>query len=740
MAMKKIRRLAQKFGLGRGICVLLLFALVGLRIWDPPPLKELRLRTFDTYQVLGPRKALERPAVIIDIDDQSLAKFGQWPWPRTLVADMVRKLTDLGVAAIGFDIIFAEPDRVSPNLMAGTLGDLDEETREKLRRLPSNDQVLADAIRQSRVVLGQSGSPVPGPPSDAQLPVTGIAMRGSDPSAFLPTFPGFLRNIPVLEQAAAGRGLLSIDPEADGIVRRVPLVLKAQGTVVPALTMELLRVATRSGIILVKGDTAGVRSVAVPGFELPTDHNGQIWIHFGRHDPRRFVSAKDLLEDRVEPDRISGKLALVGTSAVGLNDLKPTPVDGAMPGVEIHAQILESALSKTVLDRPNYTTASELAVAVVVSSTVITLAPILSASIVLGMGAAVALALVGVSGYCYANFNTLLDFTFPWLCTFSVYLALIFINYFREQSQRRQIRSAFGQYLAPALVEQLAHSPEKLVLGGEERSMSILFSDVRGFTSISELYKADPQGLTTLMNRLLTPLTNAIIDHHGTIDKYMGDAVMAFWNAPLDDPDHEINACASALEMIDRLGRLNRERHEEAKTSGQRFIPFRIGIGINTGRCVVGNLGSDLRFNYSVLGDPVNVASRLEGQTKYYGVTVIIGSRTAEKAKEKFAILEVDLITVKGKTEPEAIYTVVGREEIAGDIRFQELRKVYSTMLYSYRSRDWEGALEALQTCQAVEENFGMAGLFDLYRARVQAFSETAPPLDWNGVFVAETK
>jgi len=463
-------------------------------------------------------------------------------------------------------------------------------------------------------------------------------------------------------------------------------------------------------------------------------------VHFTRHDPQRFISVKDLLEGRVEPAQIAGKLALIGTSAVGFNDLKPTPVHGAMPGVEIHAQILESALTGSVLDRPNYAMLAELAVAAAISTAIIAFAPIVSASIVLGMGGAVALSLVGISGYYYMSLNSLVDFTFPWLCTFSVYLALIFINYFREQSQRRQIRSAFGQYLAPALVEQLAHSPEKLVLGGEDRDMSILFSDVRGFTSISELYKADPQGLTTLMNRLLTPLTNAIIEHHGTIDKYMGDAVMAFWNAPLDDTDHEINACASALEMIDRLEQLNRERQEEAKNAGQSFIPFRIGIGINTGRCVVGNLGSDLRFNYSVLGDPVNVASRLEGQTKYYGVTVIIGSKTADKAKEKFAILEVDLITVKGKTEPEAIYTVLGREEVAGDIRFQELRKVYSTMLHSYRSRDWEGAMEALQVCRSFDPDFGLEALFDLYLARIQAFSEVAPSSDWKGVFVAETK
>jgi len=316
---------------------------------------------------------------------------------------------------------------------------------------------------------------------------------------------------------------------------------------------------------------------------------------------------------------------------------------------------------------------------------------------------------------------------------------ITFYTYNRVEAQRSQIRHAFGQYLAPALVEQLAQSPEKLVLGGEEREMTILMSDVRGFTSISETYKDDPQGLTSLMNRLLTPLTNTILSHEGTIDKYIGDAIMGFWNAPLSVSDHELKACAAALDMIDRLEALNRERLQEARV-GLPFLPFRIGIGINTGRCVVGNLGSDLRFNYSVLGDPVNVAARLEGQTKFYGVPIIIGSRTGEKARGKFAILELDLITVKGKTEPQTIYALLGREEIASDSKFQELRKLWSTMLYCYRSRDWDDALEAIELCRTAEHNFGLAALFDLYRTRIQAFRESAPPADWAGIFVAETK
>jgi adenylate cyclase len=317
---------------------------------------------------------------------------------------------------------------------------------------------------------------------------------------------------------------------------------------------------------------------------------------------------------------------------------------------------------------------------------------------------------------------------------------ITFYTYHGAEAQRSQIRHAFGQYLAPALVEQLAQTPEKLVLGGEEREMTILFGDVRGFTAISELYKDDPQGLTSLMHRLLTPLTNAIVGQEGTIDKYIGDAVMGFWNAPLSVPQHELKACAAALDMMERLAVLNRERQEESKAAGQPFLPLRIGIGINTGRCLVGNLGSELRFNYSVLGDPVNVASRLEGQTKFYGVPILIGAKTGEKAKEKFATLEIDLVTVKGKTEPETVYTLLGREEVASDVPFQEFRKLWSTMIYCYRSRDWEGALEAIELCRSAENNFGLGTLLDLYSTRVQAFQASAPPADWTGIFVAETK
>jgi adenylate cyclase len=267
-----------------------------------------------------------------------------------------------------------------------------------------------------------------------------------------------------------------------------------------------------------------------------------------------------------------------------------------------------------------------------------------------------------------------------------------------------------------------------------------MFSDVRGFTTISEIYKDDPQGLTTLMNNFLTPMTNAIVERNGTIDKYIGDAIMAFWNAPLHDPLHEINACSAALEMLVRVDTINVQREKDALASGQRFIPLKIGVGLNSGRCVVGNMGSDLRFNYSVLGDCVNLASRLEGQSKSYDVPVIIGSRTAQAVRDKFALLELDYITVKGKTEPETIYTILGGENVLRSDSYLRLRTLFDEMLALYRDQKFAAAGEAVIACRAAGDGFHLSRLFDIYSVRIGGFQKDAPPSDWNGVFALETK
>jgi adenylate cyclase len=742
--MKRLRILrrwfGRKFGYARLICVALLIGLAALRIADPGPIQELRVRTFDTFQRIDPRVKTARPVTIVDIDEKSLAKLGQFPWPRTRIADLVTDLTRLGAVAIAFDVIFSEPDRLNPDVVAETFRALDDESRAKLRALPSNDQLLADAMRHSRVVLGESGLPYVVAELDKTLPVTGLAMLGEDPHRFMFRFAGLLRNTPVLEAAAGGRGLLTINPERDGIVRRVPMIMQAQGETMPSLSFEMLRVVTGTDTIFIKADEAGIQSIGVKGFSLPTDRNGQLWVHFARNDRSIYVPAVDVLDGSVAADKIRGKLVLIGTSAVGLNDIKTTPVSPAMPGVEIHAQVLEAALTKSLLTQPPYGPVLEFAAAMLLGVLVIVLAPMLGPVTLFIMGALFATLLIGASWYFYTQHRLLIDFTYPLLSTTSIYLTLIFTSFVREQAQRRQIRSAFGQYLSPALIEQLALSPEKLVLGGEEREMTIMFSDVRGFTTISESYKHDPQGLTTLMNRFLTPLTNAILARKGTIDKYMGDAIMAFWNAPLDDNAHQLNACEAALDMLERIDVLNKERELEARDGGHAYIPINVGVGLNTGICVVGNMGSDLRFDYSVLGDSVNLASRLEGQSKEYGFPIIVGSKTALAVKDRFAILELDFIMVKGKKEPEVIYAIAGRQDTAQSGRFQRLRNLTIEMLACYRSRDWDGAMEAIERGRRTDDAHVLKLLYNLYETRIRDYRNNPPPEDWNGAFALLTK
>jgi adenylate cyclase len=742
--MKRLRILRRwfkrRFGYARLLCVGLLIGIAALRVADPAPIEEFRVRTFDTFQVIDPRVKTARPVRIVNIDEKSLAKFGQWPWPRTRVADLVTNLTRLGAVAIAFDIMFAEPDRLNPAAAAETLRNLDEETRARLRALPSNDDVLADAMRQSRVVLGETGLPYVIAELDKELPVTGLAMLGENPQRFMLRFPGLLRSTPVLEAAAGGRGLLTIWTERDGIVRRVPVIMQAQGVTMPSLSFEMLRMATGSDTILIKSNEAGIASVAVKGLAVPTDRNGQLWVHFAHYDPSIYVSAVDVLEGKVDPDVIAGRLVLIGTSAAGLLDVKTTPISPVMPGVEIHAQVLEAALTGQLLLRPAWAPLAEFLSAMILGVAIIWFAPMFGPKSLVAVGAFFATLLVGMSWYYYSQQRLLVDASYPLLSTTSIYLTLIFFSFVREQTQRRQIRSAFGQYLSPALVEQLALAPERLVLGGEEREMTIMFSDMRGFTSISETYKNDPQGLTGLMNRFLTPLTNAILDRKGTIDKYMGDAIMAFWNAPLDDKEHQINACEAALDMLEQVDALNKEREQEAQDGGHAYIPLNIGVGLNTGTCVVGNMGSDLRFDYSVFGDSVNLASRLEGQSKEYGFPIIVGSNTALAAKDRFAILELDFIMVKGKTEPEVIYAIAGREDTARSAQFQRLRNLTIEMLACYRSRDWDGALAAIERGRRTDDAHSLELLYNLYETRIRGFQKDPPPEDWNGAYALLTK
>ncbi|NIA69920.1 adenylate/guanylate cyclase domain-containing protein [Pelagibius litoralis] len=748
-AKRRLLALLRRFGFSRVLGLSLLLPLLALRVWDPAPLEILRLKIFDLYQIAQPREPTMQPAIIVDIDEESLAEIGQWPWPRTEVARMVAQLREAGAVAIAFDVVFAEPDRTSPALYAESLGGLEPEVAAALRALPSNDEVLARELAQTRLVLGQSGyhRNVTGKESAPQ-PKVPLATIGGDPRPYLFRFPALVRNTPVLDEAAPGRAVFNLVPGSDGVVRRVPAFVVAAGEIVPSLTVELLRLATGGNAFAIKTNEAGISAFVVGGVEVPTDRHGRLWMYYAKSRPELYVSARELLAGSVPTERLAGKLVLIGTSAAGLFDIKATPLQDRVPGVEVHAQMLEMILSGQLLLRPNYALGAELLMLAAVALTMIALVPVLGAALTLLLGALVAAALWTASWFLFTGEGLLIDVAYPLIGSFAVFTLLVFTNYLREEGRRQRVRSAFRQYLSPTLVDQLANEPDRLVLGGESREMTVLFSDVRGFTSISERLQDRPQELTRLMNRLLTPLTAEIMENNGTIDKYMGDAVMAFWNAPLPDADHVFNACKAALAMLEALERLNEALVQEAREAGGgEAMCMNVGIGINTGTCVVGNMGSEQRFDYSVLGDAVNLASRLEGQCKTYGASIILGEATAAVLGTEGVLVELDMIRVKGKREPQRIFALLGGAALPDAPALMDGNDVRATtggiaeVLAAYRAQDWDRALQMID---------GLAGrrlaLLDLdvflpmYRRRIENFRRRPPPADWDGVFTAETK
>ncbi|HRE21782.1 MAG TPA: adenylate/guanylate cyclase domain-containing protein [Rhabdaerophilum sp.] len=656
----------RRLGLPRIVGLVVLLALTLIKYSDPAPLERFRLWVFDHYVTGKPRGAGKSPVVVIDIDEKSLARIGQWPWSRAVLARLVDRVGEAGAAAIGFDIVFPEPDRLSPPRLAEALAGLTPEMRAGLKGEKDTDILFAEAIARHRVVLGRSGLPQTNPArnEDPHLP---LAMIGGDSSALLPAYPGILRNLPALERAASGVGMFSILSEPDGLIRRVPLAFTVEDKVVPALAIELLRVATGGDALAIKRDSAGVMGVIVGGTMIPTERDGRFWVYYRADIAKNYISAVDLLEGRPAEGGLKDKLVLVGSSAIGLQDIRATPVSAATPGVEVHAQLLETIVANQQLTRPHLALGIEVIAGLVLGLLMILLVPRLGTLPVLALGLLMALATWQAGWFLFDRYRLLIDTVYPLLAGFSVFLTLVFLNYWREERQRHEIRAAFQHYLAPALVEKLADQPALLRLGGETRELTVLFSDMRDFTRVAEGMKGDPQALTALMNRLLTPLSDAITREHGTIDKYMGDAVMAFWNAPLDVPDHAAHAARAALAMRRRLADLNEARRQEAANlSLPAPLPLEIGIGINTGPCVVGNMGSDFRFDYSALGDAVNLASRFEGLTAQYGEPILIGEATADALAGRFELREIGAVPVKGKAETARVFALLGETSAEG--------------------------------------------------------------------------
>jgi len=517
--------------------------------------------------------------------------------------------------------------------------------------------------------------------------------------------------------------------------------------VFPALSIEALRVSQGASSYVIKssganqeeafGTRSGIVAIKTGDLEVRTDARGRMILYDSGHREERYVSAAAVLKGTAPAARLDGHVVFIGTSAIGLKDMRSTPVDDAVPGVEVHAQLAEQMLTQDFLARPDFADGAEFLYLGLIGILLVVLLPRLSA----GRTAIVAAIFIGVGfavpWFAFSEYHLLFDPVYPPLTLAAIYVSGTALAFMRTERERAAIRGAFGLYLSPQVVEQVARRPELLQLGGEQREITVMFSDVRGFTRISEQF--DPPGLTRFMNRFLTPMTDLVMSHQGTIDKYMGDAIMAFWNAPLAVQGHAARACDTALAMQEQLQVLNEEMGGEAAAAGREHIPLAIGIGLNTGTASVGNFGSAQRLTYSCLGNDVNLASRLEGQCKTYRVGIVIGDRTRQEAAG-YATVELDLIMLKGKTEPERAHALVGGVAMAETAAYQELVRRQTEFLAQYRSAAFVEALELIAGCQEAADALGWnQGYYEIMRARVDGLIDDSPP-DWTGVYVAKEK
>ncbi len=742
-----------------------------LREADPAPIQAVRNFVFDNYQRLEPRPYNpDLPVRIADIDEKSLQTFGQWPWSRATMAKVVDRLGELGAAVVAFDVLYAEPDRTSPQALIANLpaDSAFADVKARMAALPDPDVQLAESIGRVRTVLGFALLGYdPQRPQARPKPVGGFAAVGDSPLDFTLKLPYVVAALPVLQASALGNGAVNADPDRDGVIRRVPLILNYNGDKVesppdgllPALSLEAIRIAlvdpssktsgytirssSASGDVWASSVADGIGALRIEDTPvvIRTDRAGQLLLHDTGHQEQRFISIASLFKPDFPRSEVEGRIVLIGTTVEGLKDIQTSPLESRIAGVEIHAeaieQILEAAMGGgTGLWRPYWSDFAEKSLLVLFGLLVIGLA--FRAGAIPGIAVAVgsvALA-IGGSWYLFHSRGWLVDPLYPAGTALILVMAATTINFIRTEQDKARIRGTFSMYLSPAMVEQLAERPELAKLGGENRELTVMFSDIRGFTKLSE--GLDPQELTHVINSFLTPMSKLIKDHQGTIDKYIGDCIMAFWNAPLDVPHHARQAVRTAVEMRRTLKRLNEQFAAEAAAAGRKPVKLRAGVGLNTGIGCVGNMGSEERLAYSALGDTVNTASRLESLSPAYFVDLVIGEETAADVQD-FALLELDQVKVKGKAIPIRIFTCLGTENYAARPEYRALREQHDRMLEAYRRQDWEAAEAARDECLKVAPE-RLHPFYALYGTRIGEFRLYPPGPGWDGVYVAQSK
>ena len=670
------------------IAFVTLFVLTYIGFQDPYVKEILRLKSFDLYQQYE-EKSVSPDIGVVTIDEASIEKYGQWPWKRDVLADIIIKLRQAQVGIIVVPILFSEPDRMG------------------------GDETFAQTIQQMGVVIAQVGTTQ----TNKNSVPRGVAKIG-DPLPYLFEWPGMLGPIPELGSIADGVGVINTAPEIDGVVRRIPLIMRVGEETYPAMALETIRVATGDPSYQIKAGPAGIIAVRVPGFStIETDANARIWLRWNKEYETISASQDDF-------SAFAGRTVVIGVTAEGLGSIIATPT-GEQYDYVLSASTLQTVLDGEQLNRYDISTLVELLIAFIIGLIIVLMARF-TAYWFVGVSMLV-LYLAGVYGafYLFTEYLMLVDISWILITMTIVGMHAIFNRFVLEFRLKQQIRKQFEHYLAPSMVAQLQKNPGLLKLGGDTRRLTMLFSDLRGFTSLSEKYKDTPQELTAILNRYMTRMLNIVTENEGTVDKLIGDAVMAFWNAPLDVEQQEQKAVKTAMQMESELKLLNNELKRE------KLPELAIGIGINTGDVVVGNMGSDTRFDYTVIGDAVNLAARLEGQSKTYGVLVVFGQETRDAfpTSEMNKCVPIDKIKVKGKKEPIDIYTYD---------EHQKVHQVMTAMLTAYRQADWRTATARLKDMSVLWPKYQT--LIDLYLQRIKHYKKNPPNKDWDGSFTALTK
>jgi adenylate cyclase len=658
--------------------VLTLALVLGIRIMDPSFVESIRLRYFD--QLIANKAPTVNNIYTVNIDEATLDKYGQWPLPRNQYGDLIEEIYSRNAGLVVWNILMPEPDR------------------------NGQDSDLAYTLNTNPVIL----SSVPAARSKNPPRQVGVSIMRPEFVDRIVQYPGMISNIEALNSQAAGVGIANTLPEIDGVNRRLPLVVSVNDILYPSVALETLRVAAGDPSFQIKLNELGVEKMRIPKFgPIGTDSQGRIWVDWSQKS--KSASAVNL------PADFGGAIVIVGTSAAGLGNPVPTSIGAVWPQ-DMHAAVIGTMMNGVNIERPDWADSAEI-LAIAVAGIILLL---LTRWVYVGLASILVLVAGGAYGsyYLFGNYLYLFDITAFVSGVILVALHAYGVKFVSEFLQKQQIKKQFGTYLSPDLVAQLQRQPELLQLGGDEQELSIMFTDVRGFTTISEHYGKDVQGLTKIMNRYMTAMTKKILENHGTLDKYIGDAQMAFWNAPVNNPQHAKDAVRTALEMMVSLDAFNREITAEG-------IPaFGMGLGINTDTVVVGNMGSDQRFDYTCLGDGVNLASRLEGQSKSYGVRIILGPKTAEYVCDEFPVVHLDNIAVKGKKEGVNIYTLG-----------KTVGYMHDEYLKQYFAGNWVQAMKVAHKLMKHPE----VDIKHYYELMIERMQEGLPA-NWSGTYHATSK